>query len=218
MTEPTLVFVDTETTGLDPDRHEVWEVATITRSPDGSQAERVWQLPVDLSKADPAALRIGRFHERRWGPARDPHSLYANQEGEKQRDEAVLAKERYVVDPFDMERWAAFFSALIPPGAHLVGAVVSFDEERLRRLLRRNGQCPMWHYHIIDVEALAVGWLRGRLDADDERLALARPPWMSDDLSRHVVGVEPDAFDKHTALGDARWAMAVYDAVMSGRA
>lgn len=28
-----LAFVDTETTGLDPDRHEIWEVALIVRRP-----------------------------------------------------------------------------------------------------------------------------------------------------------------------------------------
>jgi len=28
---PDVCFVDTETTGLDPDRHEIWEVGLITR-------------------------------------------------------------------------------------------------------------------------------------------------------------------------------------------
>ena len=41
----------------------------------------------------------------------------------------------------------------------------------------------------------------------------ATPPWDSDALSR-AVGVNPDDFDRHTALGDARWAKAMYEAVM----
>lgn len=41
----------------------------------------------------------------------------------------------------------------------------------------------------------------------------ARPPWKSDALSR-AVGVDPEQFDRHTALGDAYWAKAIYEAVM----
>ena len=40
-------------------------------------------------------------------------------------------------------------------------------------------------------------------------------PWDSDEISR-VVGVDPDDFDRHTALGDARWARAIYDAITGG--
>lgn len=200
-------FVDTETTGLDPDRHEIWEVGLIL--PDGSEHE--WQLPVDLSRADPIALNIGRFHDRRpmsgtenyrpWGP-------------EKHEGKWVIHSER-------MPEWCSEFVRLTR-GLHLAGAVVSFDAERLWRLLRANGQCPMWHYHLIDVEALAVGFLAGRWAIAQKYADVVRasdvvgnttPPWKSVDLSR-AVGVEPEDFDKHTALGDARWAKAIYEAVM----
>ena len=59
----TLAFIDTETTGLDPDRHSIWEVGLIT--PDGD--EHLWQFPVEEMSADPFALEIGRYWERRWG-------------------------------------------------------------------------------------------------------------------------------------------------------
>lgn len=203
----TLAFLDTESTGLDPDRHEIWEVALIRRDDEGVEVEHVWQLPVDLGRADPMALDIGRYHERRMEPAA-------------------------------IELWAETFVDLTA-GAHLVGAVVSFDADRLWRLLRRLGQCPMWHYHLIDIEALAAGFAIAdarrceedfeRRQADPTVSALmkiegiysgpwrreaAAPPWDSDDLSR-VVGVDPDQFDRHTALGDARWARAIYDTVMA---
>jgi hypothetical protein len=74
--------------------------------------------------------------------------------------------------------------------------------------------CPSWHYHLIDVEALAVGYLAGRGSAD-----LFHPsalPWKSDDLSA-ALGITVRDEDRHTALGDAKWARAIYDAVM-GRA
>lgn len=41
------------------------------------------------------------------------------------------------------------------------------------------------------------------------------PPWDSEAVSR-AVGVNPDDFERHTAMGDVRWAMAIYDAVMGG--
>lgn len=163
-----VVFVDTETTGLDPDQHEIWEVALVDA--DGRTFE--WMLPVDLGRADPAALRIGRFHDR-W------------QASMAESDATVFAKQ-FV----DLTR-----------GKHLVGAVISFDAERLWRLLRSNDQCPMWHYHLVDVEALIAGKLG------------QPPPWSSEDLSR-AVGVDPSDFNRHTALGDALWVKAQYEAVM----
>ncbi len=54
-----LAFVDTETTGLDPDLHEIWEVGLII-----DDKEYHWFLPVDLGSADAFALNIGHFHER----------------------------------------------------------------------------------------------------------------------------------------------------------
>jgi DNA polymerase III epsilon subunit-like protein len=183
-----LAFIDTETTGLDPDQHQIWEVAAIIER-EGITEEYEWQLPVYLGRADPMALKIGRFYDRR-RPAR------------------VLAQ---------LADFAEIF-ALRTEGCRLVGAVVSFDEERLRGLLRQQHQCPMWHYHLIDVEALAAGWLAGRsCDAAsaEDWLVKARPPWDSNKLSK-AVGVDPEKFDRHTALGDARWARAVYLAVMGG--
>lgn len=159
-----IAFVDTETTGLDPVRHEIWEVGLIV-----GDHEYEWQLPVDLGRADARALDIGRFHER--------------------RPDANLTL---------LSQFSADFAHLTRD-CHLAGAVISFDEERLRTLLRTNGACPAWHYHLVDVEALAAG-----------RLGLP-PPWNSDDLSR-AVGVDPDTFDRHTALSDARWAKALYEA------
>lgn len=163
-----LAFVDTETTGLDPDRHEIWEVGLIV-----DEMEHQWFLPVDLGSADAIALKVGGFHDRyQCGP-----------------------------NPTPLDEFSAEFASLTR-GRHLVGAVVSFDEERLRKLLRANGACPEWHYHLIDVEAMIVGRLRG-----------AGIPWKSDELSR-TVGVNPDEFDKHTALGDARWAKAIYETIV----
>lgn len=233
-----LIFLDTETTGLDPDRHEVWEVAAIVRDDEeGTRTEYVWQLPVDLGKADVIALNIGRFHERRWGE----WQTYDPGTGDMKRQQ-FDASAPSTWDPREMDVWCDRFSRLTW-GAHLVGAVVLFDAERLARLLRLYGSCPGWHYHLIDVEALAAGYVVGRargiaLSAPSDPQAreiresigielhgigqwrgaldarpLARAPWSSEDLSRSV-GVDPDKVDRHTAIGDARWAEQIYDAVM----
>lgn len=179
----TVCFVDTETTGLDPDRHEIWEVGLIADIGGDKVGwmEHVWYLPVDLGRADSVALKIGGFHDR--------HPF-----GDQNHDRDIYVTE--------LDEFATEFAALTR-GTHLVGAVISFDEERLRKLLRANGCCPEWHYHLVDVEALAAGSIA------------AMPPWNSTNLSS-AVGVDPGQFDRHTALGDARWAKAIYDKVMFG--
>jgi hypothetical protein len=83
--------------------------------------------------------------------------------------------------------------------------------------MRAHGILPSWHYHLICAENLAVGYLHGRRHgegADREwsnAIADIGLPWKSDELSA-ALGVRISDEDRHTALGDAKWAMAVYDA------
>lgn len=56
----TLVFLDTETTGLDPDRHEIWELAyAIDAGPIHSGT-----IVHSLRHADPVALRLNGYYDR----------------------------------------------------------------------------------------------------------------------------------------------------------
>jgi len=190
-----LCFIDTETTGVHPGR-QAWEIAMIRRDPDGVQSETLIQvLNVDLSAADPFGLKVGGFYDRHFqfapfAPSSDTLLLDAA--------EAATVVER------------------VTRGAHLVGAVPNFDAETLDPMLRRGGLIPAWHYHLVDVEALAVGWLAGRGSIGGFDRFTPRPtlPWKSDDLSR-ACGVEPATpEERHTALGDARWAMRLYDAII----
>jgi DNA polymerase III epsilon subunit-like protein len=55
-----LCFIDTETTGLDPDVHDVFEVAYALDDDEVMS----FLLPHTLRNADPQALRLNGYHER----------------------------------------------------------------------------------------------------------------------------------------------------------
>ena len=254
-----LAIVDCETVGLNARIHGIWEVAVILHDPpdkDGkapADEEYVWQLPVDLSLADPGALRISTFYKRRW---RHPPPMSQGFDGADWFGEAVagyrddrfrpdhdsppLDNERFQVPIERMTDWATRFASLTA-NRILVGAVPSFDEKRLGRLLREFGVGPAWHYRPICVETLAAGYLRGvrraraattgtvASDATRERdwfravgldlMAtgdIARGevplPWSSTSLSR-ALGI-PSAKDAHTALGDCRWVRDLWIQIM----
>lgn len=179
---PTLVFIDTETTSLRPDRR-VWEVALIVRRPGDVDSEHSWFVDIDdldLGNADLNSLKIGRFHDRH------PDVCEIG-------DIDALAS-------CDNEPAILRVVEQLTRGAILVGAVPNFDADVLGARMRANGICPAWHYHLVDVETLAAGH-RG-----------FRPPWGFDDILA-AYSLEYDEADRHTALGDARMARDLYDAV-----
>lgn len=195
MTAP-LVFLDTETTGLSLD-DDIWEFAGIRRDPDGTETELHLFIDHDWKKCRelPESFRedhLARFpgHDQSESRSKAAHRIYAFLNG---------------APPF--------------PRPHVVGAVPNFDTERLSRLIRAeigaHTRDP-WHHHLIDIENLAVGWLAAIAHDQGDATAIPVPPWDSDDLSR-AVGVEPPTDERHTAMGDARWAMAVYDRLMGVR-
>ncbi|MEU4170989.1 hypothetical protein AB0F46_29430 [Streptomyces sp. NPDC026665] len=186
-----IAFIDTETTHLSAEIGEAWEVAVILRE-DGdpfTDTEYAWQIRPDLTTADPEALSIGRYEER-----------FAV------RDGAEAAFTGYgAVDPVPMSR-AEVVEAIVRVlrGAVLVGSNPAFDERFLRKLVGLGG--AQWHYRPYDIVQLAAVKLGVQ--------AAGPLPWRTHVLSR-AVGVEPPAKNvAHTALGDARWARDVHDAVM----
>lgn len=200
-----LVFLDTETDGIHPGRR-VWEVAMIRRDYDGDsvkQMETHFFVGLDLRDSDPFGLRVGGFWDRHPAGRKisGKHAAPSDFVNVLPRHEA--AKE--------IMRWTF--------GAHIVGAVPSFDTETLAKMLRAEGYMPSWHHHLIDVETMALGWLLGRSNGRqhvigyDGRTITLAPPWKSDDLSRACGVTPPEGDDRHTALGDARWVMAWYDAM-----
>jgi hypothetical protein len=192
--------MDTETTGVHPGRR-AWEVAIIRRESDGTEETfHAFIGDVNLSNADPMGLKIGGFYER--------HPAYAG---------GVRRGGQFSDGTSYSEWWVAEEVERLTRGAHIVGCVPNFDTEVFAEMLRRYNLAPAWHYHLIDVEALAVGYLAGRADELNLPARYVELPWSSDDLSR-ACGVEPASEEeRHTALGDARWAMRLYDAIVHGK-
>jgi hypothetical protein len=187
-----IVFWDTETTSLAPDA-DVWDFACIVRDPGQPDREVQFFVHHDPRKAEalPTPFHIdycARFDA-----------------------DAALSIKRAAQEIHDLTS-----------GAMIVGAVPDFDAVRIARLLRLAELEPGWHYHLQDVENLAVGFLYGFCKFADEapqegstvEVALRRP-YDSEVLSR-AMDVDPEQFDRHTALGDVRWARALYDAVTGG--
>lgn len=182
-----LCFMDTETLGLDPDA-PVWEFAAIRRTyVEGVPHEQEFHCFID-HRADP------------W-----LNQMHANGGSSFVKDYLLR---------FDAPRAMTSHRAceLINKAtrdAHIVGAVPSFDTERLTTLLHSRGFEPAWHYHLIDVENVVVGHLAAKG-------LVCTPPWKSDSLSR-AVGVEPEDFNRHTAMGDCQWVRAQWNSVMEGK-
>ncbi len=196
-----IVFLDTETLGLDHDA-PVWEFAAIRRQASGTET----------------SLHIFIEHEPEPWLSEMPARFAADY-----RDRYNLVDDIPVYTEYDAAEMIVDFLHDDDQPPHIVGAVPDFDTTRLARLLVRNEfagvtRCERialacqtmphrlpWHYHLIDVENLAVGYLVSR-GAD----LFARPPWDSNELSR-AIGVNPDKFDRHTAMGDAKWCRAQWD-------
>jgi hypothetical protein len=188
-----IAFVDCETTHLDAEIGEAWEVAVILREQHGAETtdtEYCWQFAPVLTNADPEALRIGRFHERYKVPPTSGAAFTAHESGH-----ITPMTRREAVD--------AIVSVL--SGALIVGSNPGFDERHLRKLLGPGNS--QWHYRPYDIVQLAAVKLGA--------YAAGPLPWRAHVLSR-AVGVEPPSEEAaHTALGDARWARDVFDTVMT---
>lgn len=195
-----LVFVDCETTGLVLGRHVPWEIALII-----GDRKYHWLLRLtdeELANADPFALDVGGFHERH---------------PQGNRFDGSTVKLGGIMDAEDPRTVAGALGQLTH-GKHLVGCMVWFDAERFQALMENNGVVPGWHYHLIDVESLALGYLRGYDAGRDDGMPsdwfMPSLPWKSSDLWK-ALGVDTEGFAKHTAMGDAALAQAVYRKVVT---
>ena len=179
-----IVFLDTETTGLGLQDH-IWEFAAIRRSADGSEQVTHIHIDHDQTKVHGLPEKFQTDIKTRFGVG---HHIYSPAGA------------------------ASIIHAALYGKPHLVGANIAFDAGMVERLLDAHGLEKPWHYHLLDVETLSVGLLAG-MGHSVER------PWRSDDLASRI-GVDlmdedgDPRFERHTALGDARWVEAWWDVIM----
>lgn len=189
-----LVSVDIETTGLDPQRHEIWEIAAV----DVESGNKLgWKLPVyKLQEAEPGALTVGGFYEN---GCKDPDYCESTVKVRAKPLDYPTAVRRYTHEPETAlvgavaEEVAKFLD-----GAALLGASVHFDAEFLREWLRQNRQCGTWHHRYLDLGSFAAG-------AWGAKQALSSKA-MSDRYPNE---------NAHNALADALWNIKVYEAIRS---
>lgn len=191
MSERKLIFVDTETTGLDLDAHEVWDIALIEE--DGTEHE-FHVYPHNLHAAEPTALRITHFYER------------VRMAGLVERKTEQIGS---YPRKYEMRQYDAFWTNLprraiarevaeLTANATLVGAVPDFDAGFLRKFLGAESFVPAWQYQTVDVETYAAA-----------KIGLTDPPWGSEKITQRLR-IDTTNMERHTAIGDARWARAVW--------
>jgi hypothetical protein len=175
------IFLDTETTGLHRDRRP-WEIALIRRA-DTGQTRLL--LCVDVRDLDLASA--------------DPVGLRISgfhRRHPQARDRPMLIPRIYRAgDAAELVRqWTA--------GATIVGVVPRFDTECLAAMFARHDVKPGWNDDLVDVVPLAAAAIRAAGSQPESDFA---------GLSRQCGVKPPTAAQRHTALGDARWAMRWYD-------
>lgn len=183
-TPTALVFLDTETLGLGID-DPIWEIAAIRRELDGSEE----RFHVHVAHRNGLLLSP---------PDGFPAQFRTDFDARYDRLDGVPTLTHTALRPL--------LRNLFRDRPHVVGAVPNFDTERIAYQFGVSG----WHYHLIDVENLAVGYLAAVG-------SFPPPPWNSDDLSR-AVGVDPDRFRRHEAMADVEWARAIYDRIATKEA
>lgn len=189
MSDPrTIAFTDCETTGLHPGRRP-WEIAAIIRPAGGDvRADIPYLWFIDVCDLD-----LGNA---------DPKALEIGgfyQRHPQMIDAALKGKTYRLADALQSLE-------LVLRGAVVFGSNPAFDTGTLDPLMRANGILPSWHYHPIDIPSMAEGWLRGRGRPLPEQLK-------SEALCR-AAGVDPDKYDRHTALGDCGLFRAVYETII----
>lgn len=126
-----LVFVDLETTGLNPLEHEIVEVACLVADGQTFEIQKKYidkVKPEHIETASPEALKIIGYSESRWKDARPARE--------------VLEK-----------------VGKLAPGGMITGWNVSFDWWFLQLAFKKHGiSCP-FDYHAIDVMSIAYAKL-----------------------------------------------------------
>ena len=137
-------FIDTETTGFNPDKHELIEIAGIVVEMENPRDLSTYHVieefeykihPERIHDADPAALRVNHYDPSRW-----THAL------------TLEAAMKLVGEK--------------TTGAVMVSHNISFDAGFVDKAFRLSGMANPMHYHRIDTVSMAHALLQGNQDVD----------------------------------------------------
>ncbi|QUR67707.1 hypothetical protein [Mycobacterium spongiae] len=172
-----LVFLDTECTGLDLEA-DIWEFGAVRRYADGSRSALHMFLAHDGSKA----VRLPE-------PFRSDYAARCPIDAGELVPPSIAARR---------------ISEFVGDDAVVIGAVAAFDSQRLAMLFsRRRMHLPCWLYTVVDVCALAAGYLRAHGKSVEFPVQI--------DKVGQYLGVDPGRYPRHTALGDVAFIEDVYD-------
>lgn len=213
-----IVFLDTETTALGHQARP-WEIAVIhRRSQQGPIAhpgtvvtEDTWVLQVEYDFPSlPAGTTAKALDVGRWLTRGAPGATYldeVNADGVNVMtgDEADIARK---------------LADLLHDEPILAGVGVHFDAAVLSAMFNRHDLPEQpWHYALLDLKSASWGFLRGRemtIELSEAIRFAGGLPVRSEAIAQALC-VDPPADDeRHTALGDARWARRWFDVLAGG--
>lgn len=200
------MILDCETTSLNPDYEDgtgvIWELACIERD---TGTEHLWRMEPEPDKADPGALTVGKYYKRTARMKHVDHRVH---------DLAGRNLDRSA--PWTQPKSLAPVLARLLDDVTLIIAVPTFDDPYLKAFLRAYGQAPTWHHRARDIGSMAYGYLRACLalgvEGRDAALGVPDTDAGTDDFAR-ALGVDPDQFERHSALGDCRLVGAMLDVI-----
>ena len=124
------IFTDTETSGLNPNTHEIIDFAAIKQYPDGELETLAFKIkPRRVHLASPEALEVNGYNEEEWSDARTI-------------DEAAIPMFRFMKDCI------------------IVGHNVRFDIGFINAFLIEAGILVRVDYHVLDTMTLAYAMLQ----------------------------------------------------------
>jgi len=207
-----IVFVDTETTSLGAAARP-WEIAVIRRStrngpiarPGVEVSEDTWVLHVEYDFPTlPAGTMAQALDVGRWLTRGAPGATYLDEVNADGVNCLAGTEEEVAVQ----------LANLLADEPLLVGVGVHFDAAVLSAMFCRHGlpEEP-WHYSLLELKSASWGFFRGRaVDISSDVVDSCRPLPVKSDAIAAALCVEPPAEDeRHTALGDARWARRWFD-------
>ena len=205
-----LLFNDNETTGLDFINDEVWQVHFLAARTGETRAFDSFTRLIthDTEKMKKLPEKFQKIHSDIWS---NP-------------DYTGLVRTPFAA----MKEFLEWRESIANEGekAHFIAANPTFDSIMLmnNQIIPFSIFYQVFDYHLIDIEALALGWLRHQelnLSWSVPSVEALTPresflPFKSDDLSK-ALGIYDENAHKHDAISDVEWMVAMWKAMNGGK-